>query len=552
MHGTLPVAEKKAASRFDAEIAIGCAVLALALVIGLATAPDYGITIDEFNTEDYGPKALAWYRSGFSDRSQFAFEEMAMYGPWAQMLISAAQSLGLASPLTTRHAVTFVIGLSGIAALLPLGRLVAGRWVGLAAVVLCLITGYLYGLLFFAPIDSPFLAAMGWSTLAIVVMTRRDAPTWGMTALTGIAIGFALGIRTGGVIALAYLFGALALCAIELVTRHGRAAAPALARIGVRFCVAAAIACAVAYALWPWLQIGNPFAQFAKAYTHFAKIQLVMDFPSWGRTLSTTALPWHYIAEQMLARLPELFIALLAIALGAGLVKAVGLLRRTAARVSKAGLAGLRAPIVWLTRSRGLIVVLVAAIAPPALIVIQGMSHYDGIRHVLFTIPMLAILAGWGLRQILPLIRRFPSVATIMAAVQIAWSVAVMARLHPLEYVATNAFAGGVSRSYGRFELDFWTAAATEAVRRLEDRLKNDPALAAAGPPRVVTCIPWREHDMGKVYPKDWIIETDPGKAQFLIETERFRCAQGRNAVLIDEVKRLGHAFAWTYRARPN
>lgn len=551
MRAPIPFEKQKSASQRDAEIPIGCIVLGLTLVIGLATAGDYGITIDEFNTEDYGPSALAWYLSGFTDRSQFVFEEMAMYGPWAQMLISAVQSLGLASALTVRHAVTFVIGLAGIAALLPLGRLVAGKWVGLIAVVLCLITGYLYGLLFFAPIDTPFLAAMCWSTLAIVWMARREAPSWRATIVTGLAIGLALGIRTGGVIALAYLFGALALAALELVLRQGRRAAPSLLQIALRFASVVAIACLVAFVLWPWLQIGNPLAQFAKAYTHFAKIQLVMDFPSWGRDLSTTALPWHYIAEQLLARLPELFIVLLLVAFGAGLTNFVNLVRKSAARYARTGIAGLKAPILWLARSRGLLVVVIAAIAPGAIIVLTRMSHYDGVRHVLFTIPMLAILAGWGLKQIAPLIMRFPRTAAALAGAQLAYSIAVMAMLHPLEYVATNAFAGGAWRSHGRFELDFWSAAGTEAVRQLEQKLKNDPTLTAAGPPRVITCIPWREHDMGRVYPPGWIVETDPSKAQFLIETERYRCAQGRDAALIDEVRRLGQAFAWTYAARP-
>lgn len=53
----------------DAGFLAGRAILAMTLVIGLATAGDYGMTIDEFNTDDYGPKGLAWYTSGFTDRS---------------------------------------------------------------------------------------------------------------------------------------------------------------------------------------------------------------------------------------------------------------------------------------------------------------------------------------------------------------------------------------------------------------------------------------------------------------------------------------------------
>jgi len=62
---------KGVAIEVDTDLVAGTAILAMAVVIGLATAGHYGITIDEFNTDDYGPKALAWYTSGFTDRSHF-------------------------------------------------------------------------------------------------------------------------------------------------------------------------------------------------------------------------------------------------------------------------------------------------------------------------------------------------------------------------------------------------------------------------------------------------------------------------------------------------
>jgi hypothetical protein len=33
------------------------------LGVGVSTAADYGISIDEFNADDYGPKALAWCKA---------------------------------------------------------------------------------------------------------------------------------------------------------------------------------------------------------------------------------------------------------------------------------------------------------------------------------------------------------------------------------------------------------------------------------------------------------------------------------------------------------
>src|ERR1044071_6115821 len=179
----------------DPELFSATALLTAVLVIGLCTASRYGVSIDEFNTDDYGPKALAWYTSGFTDRSHFETVEFSLwyYGPWFHILTALVQSFELAERFAVRHAMTFLVGWAGIAALLPLGRLVAGRWAGLAAIVLSLSTGYVYGSLFFTTIDVPFLAAMTWATLAIAVATRSTLPSWRATVTTGLAIGLAIG-----------------------------------------------------------------------------------------------------------------------------------------------------------------------------------------------------------------------------------------------------------------------------------------------------------------------------------------------------------------------
>jgi hypothetical protein len=88
-------------------------------------------------------------------------------------------------------------------------------------------------------------------------------------------------------------------------------------------------------------------------------------------------------------------------------------------------------------------------------------DHYDGIRHVLFVVPMLAILAGVGWVAILPLLRRAPIVAAVAAGAYVGSLVLTLAVLHPLEYVAMNALAGGTRGAYDRFEQDYWSAAAT-------------------------------------------------------------------------------------------
>ena len=344
----------KPGSAIDAEIVAVTALLSAVLVVGLATAADYELTVDEFNTDDYGPKALAWYTSGFVDRSHFETVEFPLwyYGPWFQMLTAYIQSFDLADRVTVRHAMTFLVGLAALAALLPIGRLAGGRWAGLAAIALCLMTGYFYGSLFFTPIDVPFVAAMTWATLAILVMTRQVLPSWRASIAAGLLTGLAVATRTGGIITHAYLLGALLLCAAEFFATHDRLTPRYLVAIVARYGAVVGIASITAFALWPWLQIGNPFAQFKIALVHFATIPMSFEFPHWGGQVSTSALPVSYIPAQLLARLPEAFLVLLAVAFIHGVAAAARLARDAAVtwRVDRG--AGLRAGLLTLARAR--------------------------------------------------------------------------------------------------------------------------------------------------------------------------------------------------------
>ena len=538
----------------DAEVVLAAVLLGAVAILGLATAADYGITVDEFNADDYGPKALAWYTSGFADRSHFETVEFSLwyYGPWFHMLTAFVQSFEIADRFTVRHGMTFLVGLAGVAALLPIARRAVGRWAGLTAILLCLLTGYLYGNLFFAPIDIPFLAAMTWATLAILIMTQRVRPSWPATIIAGLLTGLAIATRTGGIITHVYLFVAMVFCAVELAAVRGALPLRYLPEMGMRYGAVVIIAWLVAIALWPWLQIGNPLEQFKTALLHFSAIPMSFEFPHWGELIRTDALPWSYIPGQLLARLPEGFLLLLAVALIYAIATTASVASdlRSAWRIDR--LQAVRAAALAIARRRALLVLCLAAVLPLGFLIVRRTIIYDGIRHVLFVIPMLAVLAGAGMTALLPLLRRVPLPAAVAGGVY-GGSIAVgLAALHPFEYVAMNALAGGPRAGYGRFETDYWSAAATTALRRLEHRLDYDASvLSAEAPPSILICIPWREGMVAPMLRRQWMVETDPQKAELIIETQRWRCAENvTSVVLIDEVKRFDRSYAWVYARR--
>jgi hypothetical protein len=532
--------------RADAESLASAGVLAAVLFVGLLTIRDQAITVDEFVFDGFGPKMLDWYLSGFRITYTYFDAGVVYYGPWFQILVAIVQSLTDADRFDVRHAVTFVTGLAGLAAVVPIGRLAIGRWAGFAALVLCLLTGNLYGHLFFSPFDTPFLATMTWAVLAVLLMVRREVPSWGTTVCAGILTGLAIATRVGGLITDVYLAVAMALLAVELFLRDGKGAWRGVLRLGAHCAGAVLIGWLAAFALWPWVQTSDPLGQFNVALSHFSKLDVDFSIRTWGRSVVVNDLPWSYVPGELLARLPEGFIVLLVVAFGLGCAASARFVSDCMGGVKREGVVGLKAPLLALARSRSLLVVAMAGTAPLVITIVIRPTLFDGIRHLLFVVPMLALLAAWALWRMAPLIRRYPIPAGAIAAVQIVPVVVTLWILHPLEYVATNAFVGGTGGSFDRFDLDYWAAAATVAVRRLEQRLAADTTgRFASRPPRVRVCIPWREPLVGVMFKQNWIVEADdPAKADFVIETQRSHCAAGGR--VIDEVRRFDRTFAWT------
>jgi len=281
-------------------------------------------------------------------------------------------------------------------------------------------------------------------------------------------------------------------------------------------------------------------------YDYFIRSYVQFSFKAWGQTLYSGDLPWHYIPGQLLARLPEGFVVLLACAALFGIAAVIGFVGELRRDTRRAGVvAAAHAGILRVARARTFLVVVVAALGPPIFVVARGSIVFDGVRHVLFILPPLALLAAWALRKLMPFFARHPRAAAAIVGLHLASTIGTMAYLHPLEYIAMNAFAGGTAGAYGRFDLDYWSAAATEAARRLARREAH-----ASPPPHVTVCIGYRESMVAPLLPPSWIVEEDPRRADFVIGTERSSCRDPVAGTVVDRVERFGRTFATTITAK--
>ena len=320
------------------------------------------------------------------------------------MLTAYVQSFDLADRIAVRHAMTFLVGLAGVAALLPIGRLAVGRWAGLTAIALCLMTGYFYGSLFFTPIDVPFLAAMTWATLRHPGDDAGGAAVLAATVVVGSADRLAIATRTGGIITHAYLLGAMVLVrrGSPRPTRPVDACLSRADRSPLR-----GRRCrrldhrdrALAVAADRQSTASNSRSRLCTSPT----MPMALNSPHWGERIWTNGLaPLLHSGSAPGPAAGGVPVPAGGCARSARLPPSLSLRAKRAATWRVDRNAGLRAVVLALARGAGMSCSYARpSYLPLAFLIVQRATVYDGMRHVLFVIPMLAILAGVGLRALL-------------------------------------------------------------------------------------------------------------------------------------------------------
>ena len=119
----------------------------------------------------------------------------------------------------------------------------------------------------------------------------------------------------------------------------------------------------------------------------------------------------------------------------------------------------------------------VAVTVNAALVLILKPVLYDGLRHFLFLLPILVVLAAlsaieWFQRNKQGLPFKIILGLCLFNGLTVAYH---LVRLHPYEYIYFNELTGGLRGSQGKFDNDYWGASFKEAVDWLEKNETTDP-----------------------------------------------------------------------------
>ena len=507
-------------ARHDAfDIASWLLIVAL-LLVALLTFHDYAISNDEEVQHRYGELIVAYYTSGLIDRSVFAYKNLYLYGGLFDVVAVLLARILPIDVFVIRHVLCAMTGIGGLAAVWATARMIAGPRAALLATVALAVCGPWFGSIFNHTKDIPFAAAM-MGALYFLLRVARDLPRPRLTHLLlfGLLLGAALGLRALALLILFYVPIAIAMNLPQPVTPAS--AARFLFRSLLLFVPALAVSYLLMIAAWPWAAISlfNPIrGLFAFAHFHYPIKTLLF-----GETYLMADVPRWYVPVYLAIKLP------LAVLCGAalGLATAAYAVRGPAA-----------------LRVRETLFIAFTALFPVACQVVSHGPAFSGIRHFLFVLPPIAVLAGIGFDAMLAWLqarrRSFAAAAAIALAACLAWPASVMVRLHPYEHLFFNPLVGGLQGAALRYDTDYWVNVMHEMVAGLESHLDRERAPASRRY-FVAVCgerLPFEKEAEARHGRLKWATDSDP--ADFFIAPTHQSCDTAIDGKVILRIERMG------------
>ena len=518
-------------ARSDAYDIATVLLLAVLVVIALLTFKDYAISNDEGIQHRYGELIIAYYKSGFRDQSAFKFQNLYLYGGLFDVVAVALSYLIPIDPFDLRHLLCALIGIAGIGAAAATARSIAGPRAALIAAVALSVCGAWYGAMFNHTKDIPFAAAMIGATLFLVRIARLlPSPRMGDLATFGVLMGAALGVRVMGLLLIVY---AGFVIPMYLPWRdRSRTRWQFVAESALRMLPALILAYVIMILAWPWAALAplNPIrGLFEFSEFHYA-IRTFLD----GQIYEMANVPPSYVPIYILIRVPLLTL------FGAALAMLFLLLPVLATDKTQ-------------QQRRDLALVSLTVIFPLVCQVIFRGPAFTGLRHFLFVLPSLAVLAGIGFDTALSALaargRMVARVGLAVVTTGFLWDAVNLARLHPYEYLSYNQIVGGLEGASRRYDMDYWFSSMPEAVGQLEAYLRRTSQADANWPKEVYSvavCGERLEFDKTVTLPQlRFDFKPQWSQSEFFIAPTHMNCDHDLDGKIVGTVTRLGVPIAF-------
>ena len=169
---------------------------------------------------------------------------------------------------------------------------------------------------------------------------------------------------------------------------------------------------------------------------------------------------------------------------------------------------------------------------------------YNGLRHYLFILPQLVILASLGSVELMQNKKLCKWIYAIFALFIVSMMGAYV-HLHPYEYTYFNSITRGIAGAQGTFEIDYWAASDKEAMAWLSTYLKENDITSTA----VFSCS--KSDSLHYYMPQVSDVNTNIQKADYIICFDKKELSAIQKYIpgtIIHEIKRSNVTYSTIFQ----
>lgn len=417
--------------------------LGVMLLVMLWVSKDYGISGDEYTQNTYGEHVYNYYATFGKDKGALTFKNVYNYGGFFDLLCVAVNKALPTDEYNTRHFITAIFGFLAIVFAALLAKFYKGWGAAFLTALFMFFTPRFFGESMYNPKDIPFALGMVMGVYFICrFVAAFPKPSWKDALWVALSIGFAIGIRVGGLLLIPFLFVAIG---IEYVFDWRKnyelfgAEIKRLAIYTVGICIVGYFSGLI---FWPFAleaPLQNPFTALSEMSNFSVGIRMLFDDK-------------HIMSQNVTAGYIPTWIGLTT-----PVIILLGILLSPWLFVSKQ------------YKFHKLLFLFFAALFPWLYIVYKHSPLYDGWRHLLFIYPMLVVISALTFTSAIAYFQNksvkyaIAGLVTIGLILPARWSIAN----HPNQVVYFNELAGGIDGAYGYYETDYYMNSIKQAFYKL-------------------------------------------------------------------------------------